>query len=230
MVFVLGWPKRLLMSCTEQRAHKLLEYGLAVSHKRALFTIRLKARTVEDSALQPFETHFDTGSKVTGITIIWEPPHDPKGIIFEESVHKAKIKGQSDTRRAFGRVRTNRIDNLVLACAPGNLRKNNRREAKCSSPGIRLQPKKPLKDLVLTNASQWRLSQLKVNQLPLKAHREAAASATKGSQIFNRTQRRFPVRRPKYIGTRHKNSGDPRPLSTLSRGLIVPNSTLVAAE
>ena len=71
-VLVLDKRKKPLMPCSEKRARLLLERGRAVVHRMYPFTIRLKDRKVEDSALQPIRVTLDPGSKTTGIAVVRE--------------------------------------------------------------------------------------------------------------------------------------------------------------
>jgi len=97
------------MPCTEKRARLLLKKGRAVVHKIEPFTIRLKDRTVEDSAVQPLRLKLDPGSKTTGIAIIEESDlHCGKAIYLGEIRHKQNIKESLDTRRGVRRSRRSR--------------------------------------------------------------------------------------------------------------------------
>ena len=71
-VFVLDKQKKPLMPCSEKRARLLLERGRAVVHRRIPFTIRLKDRRQEASALQPVRLKLDPGSKTTGMAMVRE--------------------------------------------------------------------------------------------------------------------------------------------------------------
>jgi 5-methylcytosine-specific restriction endonuclease McrA len=72
MVFVLDRRKRPLMPCSEKRARLLLTRGRAVVHRRQPFTIRLKDRQVEESALQPVVLKIDPGFRTTGEALVRE--------------------------------------------------------------------------------------------------------------------------------------------------------------
>jgi hypothetical protein len=72
VVFVLGKHKKPLMPCSEKRARQLLERGRAVVHRMAPFTIRLKDRTAEESALQPLRLKLDPGSEAAGFAVLRE--------------------------------------------------------------------------------------------------------------------------------------------------------------
>lgn len=109
MVFVLDKKKRPLMPCSEKRARLLLKKGRAVVHKIEPFTIRLKDRIVEESALQPLRLKLDPGSKTTGIAVLREKNEDEAVVILlGELHHKQGIKKSLDERRAYRRSRRNR--------------------------------------------------------------------------------------------------------------------------
>ncbi len=125
MVFVLDKHKKPLMPCTEKRARLLLKKGRAVVHKIEPFTIRLKDRTVEDSAVQPLRLKLDPGAKTTGMAIIEESnPHCRKVICLGEIRHKQNIRESLDTRRSLRRSRRSRKTRYRKP------RFNNRRRAK----------------------------------------------------------------------------------------------------
>lgn len=69
MVFVLDKQKKPLMPCTPRRARLLLAHKRAVVHRLNPFTIRLKDRTVQESAVQPVVLKIDPGSKTTGLAL-----------------------------------------------------------------------------------------------------------------------------------------------------------------
>jgi 5-methylcytosine-specific restriction endonuclease McrA len=69
MVFVLDKHKKPLMPCTPRRARLLLARKRAVVHRLSPFTIRLKDRRVQESALQPVVLKIDPGSKTTGLAL-----------------------------------------------------------------------------------------------------------------------------------------------------------------
>jgi 5-methylcytosine-specific restriction endonuclease McrA len=71
-VFVLDKRKKPLMPCSEKRARLMLERGRAMIHRMVPFTIRLKDRLAENSALQPIRGKLDPGSKTTGIALVRE--------------------------------------------------------------------------------------------------------------------------------------------------------------
>jgi len=68
-VFVLDKRKCPLMPCSEKRARLLLSKQRAVVHRMIPFTIRLKDRTQQASAVQPIVLKVDPGSKTTGIAL-----------------------------------------------------------------------------------------------------------------------------------------------------------------
>jgi 5-methylcytosine-specific restriction endonuclease McrA len=68
-VFVLDRRKQPLMPCPERRARLLLGKGRAVVHRMVPFTIRLKDRTKQESAVQPIVLKVDPGSKTTGMAL-----------------------------------------------------------------------------------------------------------------------------------------------------------------
>src|SRR5258708_1316075 len=69
MVFVLDRHRKPLMPCTPRRARLLLARKRAVVHRLSPFTIRLKDRSVQESALQPVVLKIDPGSKTTGLAL-----------------------------------------------------------------------------------------------------------------------------------------------------------------
>ena len=71
-VFVLDRQKKPLMPCSEKRARLLLERGRTVVHRMVPFTIRLKDRRQEESALQPVRLKLDPGSHTTGMALVRE--------------------------------------------------------------------------------------------------------------------------------------------------------------
>ncbi len=105
MVFVLDRHQKPLMPCTEKRARQLLERGRAVIHKMAPFTIRLKDRRVEDSALQPLRLKLDPGSKTTGMAMILDGQYGAQGVFFGKIVHKPHIKWRLQARASVRRGR-----------------------------------------------------------------------------------------------------------------------------
>ncbi|MCG5511948.1 RNA-guided endonuclease IscB [Ectothiorhodospira shaposhnikovii] len=112
-VLVLDKRKKPLMPCSEKRARLLLERGRAVVHRMRPFTIRLKDRTVEESALQPIQIKIDPGSKTTGVTVIREDDADPEHqqvLMLMEIEHRGQhIKDALTQRRAFRRRRRGQL-------------------------------------------------------------------------------------------------------------------------
>src|SRR5437016_6269378 len=68
-VFVLDKRKKPLMPCSEKRARLLLRKHRAIVHRMVPFTIRLKDRTRQESAVQPTVLKVDPGSKTTGMAL-----------------------------------------------------------------------------------------------------------------------------------------------------------------
>jgi len=126
MVYVLDKHKKPLMPCTEKRARLLLERGRAVVHKKAPFTIRLKDRLVEDSALQPLGLKIDPGSKTTGGAVIRD---SNETIGCYECRHRTDIKDKMDARRSQRSSRRNRKTRYRKP------RFNNRNPGKCAACG-----------------------------------------------------------------------------------------------
>jgi len=69
-VFVLDTRYHPLMPCSEKRARLLLGKHRAVVHRLVPFTIRLKDRTRQQSAVQPTALKVDPGSKATGMSLV----------------------------------------------------------------------------------------------------------------------------------------------------------------
>src|SRR5260221_9576333 len=93
-VFVLDRHKRPLMPCSQRRARLLLARKRAVVHRFVPFTIRLKARTVEESQLQPIVLKIDPGSQTTGMALA-RIEQTEEG----EAVHHALVQRASYRRR-----------------------------------------------------------------------------------------------------------------------------------
>jgi 5-methylcytosine-specific restriction endonuclease McrA len=87
------------------RARQLLKAGRAVVARRAPFTIRLKDRTVEESAVQPVRLKLDPGSKVAGIAIVREADEDGQVLHLAELRHKQNISKRLKQRAAYRRRR-----------------------------------------------------------------------------------------------------------------------------
>jgi len=151
MVFVLDKKKRPLMPCTEKRARLLLKRGRAVIHRLHPFTIRLKDRLLEESALQPVGLKFDPGSKVTGVAVVRrEKTVDGP---WDHALHLAEIAHRGDAvrermqkRAAYRRRR--RSANLRYRAPRFN---NRRRAGGCLPPSLRSRV-----DNVLSWASRYR--------------------------------------------------------------------------
>lgn len=130
MVFVLDKKKRPLMPCSEKRARLLLQRGRAVVHRMYPFTIRLKDRVLEESAVQPLRLKIDPGAKTTGIAVMDESdPVCGKVIFLAEIKHKDGIKEAMKTRRDIRRSRRHRKTRYRKA------RFQNRNPEKCIACG-----------------------------------------------------------------------------------------------
>lgn len=68
-VFVPDKRKHPLMPCSEKRARLLLRDHRAAVHRMVPFTIRLKDRTRQESAVQPTVLKVDPGSETTGMAL-----------------------------------------------------------------------------------------------------------------------------------------------------------------
>ena len=108
MVFVLDRHQKPLMPCTEKRARLLLERERAVVHKMAPFTIRLKDRLVQESALQEMRLKLDPGAKTTGVAVTLEGKKGTHVPFLGEIHHKTTIKAKLDARRSLRRGRRHR--------------------------------------------------------------------------------------------------------------------------
>ncbi len=135
MVFVVDRGKKALMPCSEKRARLLLARGRAVVHRREPFTIRLKARRLEDSTLQPVVFKLDPGSKTTGIALAREEQTQDgvthHALFLAHLSHRGQRVHQAMLRRAGYRRR--RRTHLRYR-APRFL--NRRRPAGTLSPSI----------------------------------------------------------------------------------------------
>ncbi|MDR9785828.1 MAG: RNA-guided endonuclease IscB [Peptococcaceae bacterium MAG4] len=130
MVFVLDKHKKPLMPCTEKRARLLLRRGRAVVHRIAPFTIRLKDRVAEESALQPLRLKVKPGAKETGMAVLREETTgESEAVMLLELRHKPGIKQSLDSRRAMRRSRRNRKTRYRRP------RFDNRNPAKCAACG-----------------------------------------------------------------------------------------------
>ena len=130
MVFVLDRHQKPLMPCTEKRARLLLNRGRAVVARMAPFTIRLKDRLQEDSALQPLRFKDDPGSKTTGFAVLREvSPDKAVAILLGKLIHKPGISAKLNARRALRRSRRNRTTRYRIK------RLGNRHPQKCACCG-----------------------------------------------------------------------------------------------
>lgn len=137
VVFVLDKHKRPLMPCTEKRARLLLRQARAVVHRRAPFTIRLKDRSVADSALQPVVLKLDPGSKTTGVALA-RAADTPDGSVHHalhlaEITHKGALIAERMRKRAQARQRR-RTANLRYRAPRFD---NRRRSAGWLTPSMR---------------------------------------------------------------------------------------------
>jgi hypothetical protein len=125
-VFVLDQHKHPVMPCSERRARLLLTRKRAVVHRLVPFTIRLKDRKREASAVQPVVLKLDPGSKTTGIAVVREeetaegPVHHALHLADlnhrGEQVHHALLQRAGYRRRrrsAHVRYRKPRFDNRL---------------------------------------------------------------------------------------------------------------------
>ncbi len=85
------------MPCSEKRARLLLVRGRAVVHRLHPFTIRLKDRLVEHSALQPVGLKLDPGSRFTGAAVV-RREDTPDGPV-DHALHLAEIAHRGDAVR-----------------------------------------------------------------------------------------------------------------------------------
>ncbi|MFD5415893.1 RNA-guided endonuclease IscB [Streptomyces nojiriensis] len=119
-MFVLAKGGEPLMPCHPARARELLAGGRAVVARRAPFTIRLKHRTREGSAVEGVQLRLDPGSKATGIAITDERPRigrngrtavARRGLVTLELRHRGQQIHSGMMRRA-GYRRRRRSANL----------------------------------------------------------------------------------------------------------------------
>ncbi|MFX1536473.1 MAG: RNA-guided endonuclease IscB [Promethearchaeota archaeon] len=144
VVLVLDKRKRPLMPCSEKRTRLLLKRGRGVVHRVAPFTIRLKDRLKEESAVQPLRVKIDPGANVTGLAVLLETSNkeikngkDHTPLIWGAEIHhKTDIKGKIDKRRTLRRGRRGRN------CRYRQPRFRNRPKKKCLICGGNT-PKKP---------------------------------------------------------------------------------------
>lgn len=112
------------MPCSEKRARLLLKRQRAIIHRMEPFTIRLKDRKIENSALQTQRMKLDPGSKITGFSLTREQYKNESSVLFlGELKHKQGIKDNLESRRSLRRGRRNRKTRYRQA------RFNNRKRA-----------------------------------------------------------------------------------------------------
>lgn len=109
MVFVLDKQKKPLMPCTPRRARLLLTRKRAVVHRLSPFTIRLKDRSAQESALQPVVLKIDPGSKTTGLALArveaTEEGEVHHGLHLAELIHRGEEVRERLRKRAGYRRR-----------------------------------------------------------------------------------------------------------------------------
>lgn len=137
MVFVIDKHKKPLMPTTPKRARLLLEHKRAVVHRLQPFTIRLKDRTIQESAMQPVVLKIDPGSHTTGLALA-RVESTPDGEIHH-AVHLAELIHRGEEirerlRKRAGYRRRRRSANLRYR-APRFL--NRRRQPGWLPPSIR---------------------------------------------------------------------------------------------
>jgi len=103
MVFVVDTKQRPLMPCSEKRARLLLERNRAVVHRLRPFTIRLRTRLLEQSALQPVALKLDPGAKTTGTAVV-RRQDTPTGPI-DHALHLAELAHRGEVARERMRKR-----------------------------------------------------------------------------------------------------------------------------
>lgn len=127
-MFVLDARKRPLDPCHPARARRLLRSGRAAVFRRHPFTIVLKDRLLEDSAVHPHRIKIDPGAKVSGMALVRE--HVPEAVWAAEIEHRGDEVHQAVLERAqhrrFRRYRKTRYRKP---------RFDNRRPEKCASCG-----------------------------------------------------------------------------------------------
>jgi len=100
------------MPCSEKRARLLLQRERAVVHRLHPFTIRLRDRLLEESALQPVGLKLDPGSKVTGAAVVRrkktpEGPRDHALHLVEIAHRDYVVRERMRKRAAYRRRRRN---------------------------------------------------------------------------------------------------------------------------
>ena len=108
--FVLDKDRKPLMPCHAARARKLLKKGKAAVFRRFPFTIILKERTREASAVQDVLVKIDPGSKSTGIAVVRKDKKDVHhALAFICLNHRgSKIRDALTSRRQLRRGRRSR--------------------------------------------------------------------------------------------------------------------------
>jgi len=145
-VFVLDQRKRPLMPCSERKARLLLSRKRAVVHRQMPFTIRLKDRLREESAVQTLVLKLDPGSHTTGMALtrveqtqegeVHHALHLSELTHRGEQVHQALLQRAGYRRRrrsANLRYRSPRFQNRRRA--PGWLPRPYARGSRMCSPG-----------------------------------------------------------------------------------------------
>ncbi|AWS46087.1 RNA-guided endonuclease IscB [Streptosporangium sp. 'caverna'] len=108
-MFVLDAHGQSLDPCHPARARRLLAAGRAVVARHTPFVIRLKDRTVADSAIQGVQVSIDPGSKHTGIAIFTEYGGSRTGVYSVQLDHRgAQIRDKLTSRAALRRGRRSR--------------------------------------------------------------------------------------------------------------------------
>ncbi|MFF1682113.1 RNA-guided endonuclease IscB [Streptomyces sp. NPDC058256] len=118
-VFVLAKDGSPLMPCHPGRARELLARGRAVVTRHTPFTIRLKDRTKEQSAVDGVQMRIDPGSKATGIAITDEKKEIDKhgalvgvrrGLVGVELQHRGQQISKALEQRAGYRRRRRSVN------------------------------------------------------------------------------------------------------------------------
>lgn len=106
-VFVVDRNREPLDPCHPARARQLLSSGRAAVLRRYPFTIILKDRTLDESAVHPHRVKIDPGSKATGIALVREGA--ARVVWAAEIEHRGEeVKRRLLERRALRRGRRNR--------------------------------------------------------------------------------------------------------------------------
>ncbi|WP_371779498.1 RNA-guided endonuclease IscB [Streptosporangium subroseum] len=108
-MFVLDTHGHPLDPCHPARARRLLAAGRAVVARHTPFVIRLKNRTVADSAIQGVQVSIDPGSKRTGLTVFTEHGGSRTGLHSVQLDHQGgQIRDKLTKRAALRRGRRSR--------------------------------------------------------------------------------------------------------------------------